>query len=134
MEKENSKLITESEDTFRAALAINRLANKPPNERWELFKGPIFKAVKDVLQDVDQAEESGDWRYIIVWIKNGKYALHLNYDWHSAAIEREGDKPDFTEEKRIAGKMCNGAWRFFNYGYQLIPKAVFQEFQQSLFP
>jgi hypothetical protein len=104
MDKEISKLITESEDTFRAALAINRLAKKLDYERWELFKGPIFNAVHAALSDSDVNEDEG-WHAILVWIKNSKYVFCLNYDWNSAVISREDDKPDSAEEKRIADRM-----------------------------
>jgi hypothetical protein len=106
MDKEISKLIMESEDTIRAALAIKDILAKL-YERWELFKGPIFNAVKDVLPNARVFEKEDGWDAICVWVKNSKYALWLNYEWTLVVITREDDnvKPDSMEEKRLADKM-----------------------------
>jgi hypothetical protein len=109
MDKEISKLVTQSEDTIRAALAINRTLDEFDQETWELFKGPIFTAVHAVLSNTEVYEEEDDewWYAIRVFIKNGKYSLYVNYDWRSLGIWSEGDdgKSDVAEENRLAKKM-----------------------------
>jgi hypothetical protein len=107
MDKAISKLVTESEDAFQAALAINRVIDELDNERWELFKGSIFNNVHAVLPNADVDENKDGWYAIHVFIKNGKYTLYINYDWRSVEIRRKGAKRDrdFEEEKRLAEKM-----------------------------
>jgi hypothetical protein len=110
MDKAISKLVTESEDTIRAALAINRTLDELDQETWELFKGAIFNNVHAVLPNTEVYEvheEDNTWDAIRVFIKNSKYSLYINYDWRSAGIWSEGDKakPDSLEEKRLAKRM-----------------------------
>jgi hypothetical protein len=106
MEKEFSKLVTESEDTFRSALAIKRTLDALDDERWELFKGTIFDNVRAVLPTAEVYEEGNAWHAIKVPVKNGKYLLYINYNWHLISFDRAGDDTeDSAEEKRLAKKM-----------------------------
>jgi hypothetical protein len=99
MDKAIVDLITQSEETIRAAVAIgNRDIINDAN--WELFTGVVFEKVKNKFPEADIQEGVDGWDDINVPIKNGAYTLYVNYDWQSITVEaNEKEMPAQIERK-----------------------------------
>jgi hypothetical protein len=111
MNKEIVELITQSEETIRAAVAISSALEDFDEESWKLFKGGILDAVNKKLpqnmkaEEYDDVEEGSPWHSICVPLLNGKYELLVTYNWKTIQIYRESDKADPDTEKKLAEKM-----------------------------
>jgi hypothetical protein len=98
-------LIMQSEATMRAAMEIGNVLNVIDDAKWELFKGIIFKNVKNQFPDANIQEDVGGWFDISVPIKNGSYILRVNYNWQSIIVEANGKNMSASIEKAINKKM-----------------------------
>jgi hypothetical protein len=108
MAKEISELIMQSEETVRAALVIQSSLETLDfdQQAYDQFIGPVLEAVKKELPGAVFKEED-DWYSIYIPLKNGKYALWINYDWKSIGIFTEGNTPNASvEAKRLSKKMA----------------------------
>jgi hypothetical protein len=107
MNKAIAELITQSEESIRAAVAINGVLKEFDEESWELFKGSILDKVKKELPQAalfDDDYEEGWWA-IRVPLLSGRYDLYVNYNWKSMGIWLAGDKANPAIEKKLAAKM-----------------------------
>ncbi|GHV78683.1 hypothetical protein AGMMS49944_04740 [Spirochaetia bacterium] len=108
MEKEVVELITQSEESIRAAVAIKGALENSKNESWELFKGNILEKVKNERSEAvlyDDEDRDGVWYAICVPLLSGQYDLYVNYDWKSIGIWLGGDKANSAIEKKLAVKI-----------------------------
>jgi hypothetical protein len=106
MENEIVKLVTQSDDSVRAALAI-RGAMDFKSRALEAFKGPIMELVKKNFHGTVEYNVEDDWSMIQVEVMGGDYVLDVNYDWDSLYIEVCVDEKerDRQFEKRIVEEM-----------------------------
>jgi hypothetical protein len=111
MDKAIADLITQSEDTFRAAVAISGTLQEFDNGSKELFKGSILDMVKKELPQAWEYLDEG-WHGIGIPLLRGQYALFFNYDWKSIEIGRD-DKADPATEEKLSAKM-SGITRYDN--------------------
>ena len=104
MEDAIFKLVAQSEDSVKAALAICGAAGLFDQKVKEQFKGPITTLVKKVFPDAEYEPEGTDnWYSIDIPIKQGKYNLWVNYDWKGLLVgERSAD---VKTDKALAEKM-----------------------------
>jgi hypothetical protein len=123
MDKAIADLITQSEDTIRAAAAISGTLQAFDNESKELFKGSILDMVK---KDLPQAWEYPDegWHGIGVPLLKSRYALFFNYDWKSIEIGRD-DKADSATEEKLAAKMSE----ITRYDNERVPNIVWATYR-----
>jgi hypothetical protein len=87
MEDEILKLVTENDDTVRAALAISG-AMDFDSKALEAFKERIVPLVQKVFHapDTDYTTAEG-WYMLQVSVNGGNYLLDVNYDWKSFDVE-----------------------------------------------
>jgi hypothetical protein len=107
MENEIFKLVTQSDDTGRAALAIRNAADFDSKAR-EAFKGPIAERVSKEWHDgAEYLEEEIGWHEIWLPIKNGNYEFHINYLWDKAfvAVAQGADNVSPEEKNALYEKM-----------------------------
>jgi hypothetical protein len=85
------KLITESEESIKAAAAISEAQNNLDGKVLELFKGPVLELVQKKLNaEYDSGYESTDRLYpISSEVKGGKYLFYIGYDWNRAWLWTE---------------------------------------------
>jgi hypothetical protein len=106
MDKEVVELITKSEESIRAAVAIKGVLENAKNESWELFNGSILEKVKNVLPQAvlhDDEDKDGVWYAILVPLLSGQYDLYVSYDWKGIGIW--GDKANPVLERKLAEKI-----------------------------
>jgi hypothetical protein len=83
MENAIFKLVTQSDDTVRAALAISGVANFR-EQVLKTFTGASLALVKASFPKATmQKEDYGDGRYeyMDIPVREGNYVLQVNYDW-----------------------------------------------------
>jgi hypothetical protein len=104
MENEIFKLVAQSEDSVKAALAISEAVSLLDQNVREEFKDTITGLVKKSFPDAEYEPEGTDnWYSIDIPIKQGKYNLWVNYDWKAMMVgNRSGDA---KTEKALAEKM-----------------------------
>ncbi|MDR2480753.1 MAG: PD-(D/E)XK nuclease family protein [Spirochaetaceae bacterium] len=100
MENEIFKLVTQSDDTGWAALAICNAADFDSKAR-EAFKGPITKLVARAWPAGAEYAQEDAWEFMWLSIKNGNYYLEINYLGWDVCIEA-GDKAVTTKEEKNA--------------------------------
>jgi hypothetical protein len=101
MENEIFKLITQSDDTGRAALAIRSAADFN-GKAWEAFKGPITEqTIKEWPAGAEYIEEYG-WYYTWLPIRNGNYWLGINYLWDKVSVQVSSEAKGVTEAENKA--------------------------------
>ncbi|MDR1352810.1 MAG: PD-(D/E)XK nuclease family protein [Treponema sp.] len=85
MEDAIFKLVTQSDDSVRAALAISG-AMDFDRRALDAFKGPVTELVGKACADTEYLEEEG-WYYLNVPIKGGRYWFEMNYLWDKACVQ-----------------------------------------------
>jgi hypothetical protein len=111
-------LITQSEETIRAALAISAALEEFDDESSEFFKGIILENVqKELPNAVWEENKEEEWWAISVPIRNDTYVFSITYDWKWIGIWPKSEKKsNSAEEKKLAKKMseligtANGEW------------------------
>jgi hypothetical protein len=101
MNKAIVDLITQSEETIRAAAEIDNVLDIIDDEKWELFKGVIFEKVKNKFPESGIQDGDGGWYDIYVPIKKGAYILYINYDWRSINVEANEKEISAQTGKKI---------------------------------
>ncbi|MDR1786964.1 MAG: PD-(D/E)XK nuclease family protein [Treponema sp.] len=101
MENVIFKMVTQSDDTGRAALAIRGTADFDSKAR-EAFKGPITELVTKAWPDGAEYLEEIGWHYTWLPIKNGNYWLEINYLWDKICIHVASDSTGVTTEEKNA--------------------------------
>jgi hypothetical protein len=106
MENAIFDLVTQSEDSAQAALAICNAFESLDNKSWDLFRGTILEQVKKVFPKAE-CDEEDKWYYIWIPLKNGKYKFSMNYDWKAMEIriEDENQKNTSKEARAMHQKM-----------------------------
>ncbi|MDR2634181.1 MAG: PD-(D/E)XK nuclease family protein [Treponema sp.] len=99
------KLITRSEDSVKAALAIREAVGLLEPHVKKAFTGSIIDLVKKTFPDAEGPLDSDGWYYIEIPIKQEKYSLSVNYDWKSLCMNAFADTRDAGEEKVLSQKM-----------------------------
>jgi hypothetical protein len=108
MDKEVAELITQSEESIRAAVAIKAVLENSDKESWELFKGSILEKVKKERSEARFDEENEDgviWKGIYVPLLSGQYTLYITNDWRTILIGREMDVANPAIEDKLAKEM-----------------------------
>ncbi|MDR2185198.1 MAG: PD-(D/E)XK nuclease family protein, partial [Treponema sp.] len=83
-------LITESEESVKAAAAISAATNNLDGKVLELFKGPVLELVTKKLSAEYVSEyESEHWYPVCIDVRKGKYLFYINYDWNKAWLWTE---------------------------------------------
>jgi hypothetical protein len=85
------KLITESEESIKAAAAISEAKNNLDSKVLELFKGPVQELLARKKFDAKYVSEyeSEHWYPIYCEVSKGEYLLYINYDWNKAWLYTE---------------------------------------------
>jgi hypothetical protein len=92
-------LITESEESAKAAATVGEAMNSLDSKVRELFKGPVHKLVKEKLDaNYSTDYENEHWYPIYFEVKKGKYQFYINYDWNRAMLYA-GNKDDISSEE-----------------------------------
>jgi hypothetical protein len=89
MDKEIVDLITKSDETIRTAAVISANLDALDDESWQLFKGPIFEAVKKECPSAyvyDGEEHDDSWFSIDIPLKGTSHELDINYDFASIGL------------------------------------------------
>jgi hypothetical protein len=117
-------LILQSEETIRSAAKIENVLGAIDDEKWEIFKGVIFKKVQKQFPNASIWDGDDDWYAISVPVKNGAYTLYINYDWQSITVEAKDTEMPASIEKKINKAMIaltgvsddqiDGVWRADN--------------------
>ncbi|GHV62182.1 hypothetical protein AGMMS49587_08290 [Spirochaetia bacterium] len=103
-----AEIITQSEESIRAAAAIKGVLENSDKESWELFKGSILEKVRKERPEAvlyDDEDRDGVWYAIRVPLLSGQYDLYINYDWKSIGIWLGGDQANSAIEKKLAVKI-----------------------------
>jgi hypothetical protein len=106
MEDAIFKLVTQSDDSVRAALAVNKNVDFG-KAAWEAFKGTIYETVLAAWPQgsVDCISEDG-WDYLWLDFKDGKFGLSVNYLWNQVELRTEdGSDANSPEGKAFYEKM-----------------------------
>jgi hypothetical protein len=94
MENEINKLITQSDDSLKAALLIKHALESEEldfdQKAYNIFWDKIFNLVHSKIGSAGRKEED-DWWYINIPIRKD-YNLCINYDWKSIGIWHTDDK------------------------------------------
>jgi len=95
MENAINALITESRDSYKAALSIKKAIDELgfDTRAWEIFKGEICELVKNKFTEAEYLEEGGGndtWHYLKIPI--GNFKICINYDVKSITVESVNSK------------------------------------------
>jgi hypothetical protein len=101
MEHEIFKLVTQSDDTGRAALAISGVTDFG-GKALEAFKGPITGRVIKRWPDAFYDAEADGWYYISLPLKKERFFLTINYLWDKVSIQAAPDAKGVTTEEKNA--------------------------------
>jgi hypothetical protein len=84
------KLITESEESVKAAAAISEAKNNLDNKVLELFKGPVLELVRKKLDAEYVSEyENEHWYPVYFEVRKGEYLFYICHDWNKAWLYTE---------------------------------------------
>jgi hypothetical protein len=125
MEDAIFKLVTQSDDSVRAALAI-RGAVDFDNRAWEDFKGPIAALVGKACTDTEYLEEDG-WYYLNVPIKGGRYWFEMNYLWDKACVQAANAEDAASAEGKALYEKTSGL-----FGMRPSPQKGFEWFSEGI--
>ncbi|GHV47250.1 hypothetical protein AGMMS49546_36660 [Spirochaetia bacterium] len=111
-----AELITQSEESIRAAAAIKGVLENSDNESWELFKGSILEKVKkersEARFDEEKAEDGINWKGIYVPLLSGQYDLYIRNDWKTMLIGVEKGAANPAIEEKLVKEMSNITGRY----------------------
>jgi hypothetical protein len=85
MEDAIFKLVTQSDDSVRAALAISGVLDFDGRAQ-KAFKERIVPLVRKVFPDAEYLPHEDGWDFITIPLKGSAYCLDLNYDWKFVQI------------------------------------------------
>ena len=132
MEKEIESLISQSEDSLRAAIAIKQAVESFDQRVRDLFSTKILERLQKCFPEAKWSE-GGGWNYIYLPVKDGKYILYINYNWRKMGIEIKTKKNvNLNEKNALHKKMSeltgitgenrkNYAWYSVKFSYPNFP-------------
>jgi hypothetical protein len=106
MDKEIAELITQSDETIRAAFTISNAAKNLDNDSRKLFEDLILAKVKETLREADWCNGEDNWWAVRVPLHKSQYTLYVNYDWQSIGVWREAARSNTDLDNRIAQKLA----------------------------
>jgi len=144
MGKAIQRIITQSEDNIKTALAIKQnlesLLAEADEKSCEIFYIKILSQVQKVFPDANY-DEGDKWWYIYIPIKNGKYIFGINYNWQKIYIQAEESNKhsNLKEEKALTDKMTeltgevNKNWDGFIWVYDKFSYPRFSNIDPELY-
>jgi hypothetical protein len=107
MEDAIFKLVTQSDDTVRAALKIRDAAADFDNKALEAFQDSITERVAKGWPDGAEYREEEGWKYLNIPIRDGKYELQINYLWDKICVQSQTQKAASSPEGKALCKKMN---------------------------
>jgi hypothetical protein len=141
MENAITALVTQSEDSVKAAIAIKKAVDELDFEgkSYELFETKILEQVKNKFPDAEWNEnDEMDFYGICFKIKNGSFGLSIKYNWHRMEIWSENSKQDgkinllqkkMSELTGVTGELWDGSI----WGSDVVPYPSFANVDENLY-
>jgi hypothetical protein len=141
MENAIAALVTQSEDSIKAAIAIKQTLETLDfdTKAYELFETKILEQVKNKIPDACWGENDEMEFYGICFkIQNGSFGVSINYNWHRMEIWPEDSKCDgkikllqkkMSELTGVTGELWEGSI----WGSDTVPYPRFTNVDENLY-